>query len=58
VHQGAPGGGVGPGTGGPGGGGSGGGICGGGSKIVVPIPVHVSRQFAMRNQVPHPVDRC
>ena len=37
-----------------GGSGSGGaGICSGGgaTKIVVPIPVHVSRQFAMRNQV-------
>ena len=36
-----------------GGGGGGAGICAGGgaTKIVVPIPVHVSRQFAMRNQV-------
>ena len=56
-----PGGPVGGGTGGHGpggggllgGGGSGAGICSGGgaAKIVVPIPVHVSRQFAMRNQV-------
>ncbi len=33
-----------------GGGGPGGGVAGGVTKIVVPIPVHVSRQFAMRNQ--------
>ena len=63
-HPGGPGGGIGGGhgpgggggglLGGGGGGGSGGaGICSGGgaAKIVVPIPVHVSRQFAMRNQV-------
>ena len=57
---GGPVGGGGPGGHGPGGGGGllgggsgGAGICSGGgaAKIVVPIPVHVSRQFAMRNQV-------
>ena len=43
----------GPGSGGLLGGGGGAGIVSGGgaAKIVVPIPVHVSRQFAMRNQV-------
>ena len=38
------------GPGGPGCSGGGGGGGGGTTKIVVPIPVHVSRQFAMRNQ--------
>ena len=55
-----PGGGGGGLLGGGGGGGSGGaGICSGGgaAKIVVPIPVHVSRQFAMRNQVLIPASK-